>query len=55
MPPTVLTLKAIYERLEQRRQGGDGGFDLLVVEGRDLLEHLVDGTGLLALRPPPEA
>src|SRR5438445_1812298 len=37
-----------HERLEQRRERGHRGVDLVVVEVGDLLEHLVESAGVLA-------
>ena len=48
MPPTAHAHHDDEERLEERRQGVDRRLDLLVVEVGDLVEHLVEGAGLLA-------
>ena len=50
MPPTHDTHDDDQERLDQRRQRVDRRLDLLVVEVGDLVEHLVERTGLLTDR-----
>ena len=47
MAPTMHPITTVKQRLQQRGEVVHGHLDLLIVELADLLEHPVQGTGLL--------